>query len=140
MDIKEYRQNLPRAFGHADTAFGGAEFSEGLVDVLKTLHEAFPDCIDLSDHACAAELRDDLPKLWNWLGTQGIVCGETTNCALTLSGHQAFGAALDEHPRLATLLAQPNTRLQASDASRLLISVLRIHYLRYGQRVEDNKD
>lgn len=139
MDFKEPEWTLPRAFGQADAAFGGAEFSEGLVNILRSLHEAFPDCTDLSVHDVAAELEQDLPKLWSWLGAQGIVCGDVANCALTLSGHQAYGAALDEHPRLAALLAQPESRLQAADASRLLITVLRIHYLRYGARAEEKK-
>lgn len=137
MEIKGPNWTLPKHFGESDAEFDGENFNALLILVLRQLHRAFPDSVDLSNHNEIVEDRREMGQLWNWLKAQGVVNGELAKCSLTLSGKQSYDAALHELPTLAALLAQPNGKLEGADAGRLLIAFLRHQFLRFGQRANN---
>ena len=130
---------LPENFVLSDADFDGENFSKLLIAVISRLDGAFPNRVDLSTCKRIARKREEFEQLLNWLGSQGIVNGDVTNCALTLSGRQAYKAALNEFPILAVKLSRSSEGLEMIDASRMLLAVLRVHYLEFVQRLPQSE-
>ncbi|MCP5081580.1 MAG: hypothetical protein GY948_07775 [Alphaproteobacteria bacterium] len=137
MEIKGPNWTLPKHFGESDAEFDGEDFSALLILVLRQLHDAFPDSVDLNNHNQIVEDHREMGQLWSWLKAQGVANGGLANCSLTLSGKQSYDAALHELPTLAALLAQPHGKLEGADAGRLLIAVLRHQFLKFGQKTKN---
>ncbi len=125
---------LPENFRLSDEIFDGENFSNLLVLVLRRLDGAFPEPVDLSTCMRIEEHRDEFTELWSWLRAQGLVVGDLSNCTLTLSGRQAYAAALRELPVIAASLSQTQDGLEPESASRLLLATLRIHFSDFGHQ------
>ncbi len=121
-------------FRLSDVDFVRSNFSKLLVLVLRRLDGAYPNRVELTDCWQVAENGDEIDRLWSWLSAQRIVTGEISDCSLTVSGRQAFRAAPEELQELAIMLMKSIDGLEEGDASRMLLAVLRIHYLRFGQQ------
>jgi len=125
---------LPELFCLSDEDFEGPDFSKLVLVVLRRLDAEFPTRIDLTSCKRIAEREICFGRLWGWLSDQGIVSGPPCNCALTLSGKQSFGAALESLPSLAAGLMQEEACLKGEDATKVLLAVLRHHFEMFHKR------
>ncbi|MEM1199505.1 MAG: hypothetical protein AAGI06_09370 [Pseudomonadota bacterium] len=111
------------------------KISASLLHLVKELYQCFPDhCAPASGH-WLIENQQDHARLFDWVKEQGLVVGEISQCALTLSGHQAFRAALQELPDLATRFMAADTQLEPHESATLWLETLRRHFESTGRRL-----
>lgn len=104
------------------------EISESLLHLVQELYASFPDHCKPSTGQRFAENQQDYEQFFSWTKAQGIVVGEIDKCALTLSGRQAFRAALRDLPDFATRLMATDAKLSQHEAATLWLSTLRNHF------------
>ena len=120
--------------GLSNRDFDGPDFSRLVLTVLLKLDADFPSRTDLTGCPRIAANETAFGQLWDWLASQGIVSGPLSNCALTLSGKQSFGTAIDAHPTLSAQLLHSENGLEGEEATKMLLAVIRHHFEHFGRR------
>lgn len=118
----------PPGWEEAKADFDRLKISESLLHLVKELYVCFPDHCTPSRAKWLTENLQDAEHLFDWIKAQGIVVGDLSHCALTLSGRQAFRAALQELPDPATRLMATDAELEQGEAAKLWLETLRKHF------------
>ena len=110
------------------------DISELVLGTLQRLVAAFPECISVAEVLEDKLGSDNLVPVWSWMLQQKLVAGRVENGCLTLTGHRSICEAIKTHAELTRPLVDPGVPISRSDTNRLVLAVLRIHFMAYLDR------
>jgi len=110
------------------------DISEIVLGTLQRLLQAFPERTSVAKVFGDKMASSDLVRVWSWMLQQQLVSGEVDDGCLTLTGHKSVCEAIKTHPELAPLLADSRAPVRRNDTDRLILAVLRAHFVAYLDR------
>ena len=115
----------PQVYETLDTT----DFGKFALSLLMDLDAAHPSRVDLVSYKDGSAEDGSLRKFWFYLGHQGIISGELSECALTPKGRKSLHAALETQFEKGSSFSTPAQLSSGKPASALLLDVMRHNFL-----------